>query len=137
MTANNNNFFIFNLLRDDVNDIRLIPSEREYTTETGRKEEQMQRKHNAGHCHFDHAGSEAGREFTLGFLYPRTGSRGKVSLKKSFPRRGWGGQPWGGQPLHSEKVTLAVSRSRILSASPSHSKNVSLNNFLPRIVSAV
>ena len=23
----------------------------------------MQRKHNAGHCHFDHAGSEAGREF--------------------------------------------------------------------------
>ena len=35
------------------------------------------------------------------------------------------------------KVTLAVSRSRILSASPSHSKNVSLNNFLSRIVSAV
>lgn len=92
--------------------IRLIPSEREYTTETGRKEEQMQRKDNAGHCHFDHAGSEAGREFTLGFLYPRTGSRGKVSLEKSFPRRGRAGQP-------------------------SHSKNVSINNFLSRIVSAV
>ena len=45
--------------------------------------------------------------------------------------------PGDGQPLHSEKVTLAVSRSRILSASPSHLKNVSINNFLSRIVSAV
>ena len=102
MTANNNNFFIFNLLRDDVNDIRLIPSEREYTTETGRKEERMQRKDNAGHCHFDHAGSEAGREFTLGFLYPRTGSRGKVSLEKSFPRRGRDGQKLHSKKLHSK-----------------------------------